>query len=90
MRGHPDVDLFESHLEEFFELLKELLILVGVGDIDEDADEVIAEKLARMLPQATNDLRFGGDGAEACSKFQECFANRFVFDGLIIVRPLRQ
>ena len=59
MGGHPNVELLESRFEDFFELLEELSIFFGVGNIDKNADEIVAVKLARVFPQPTDYLRFG-------------------------------
>jgi hypothetical protein len=41
LRGHPVVDLLEASFEAFFELLEIMSVFIFVGDIHEDADEVI-------------------------------------------------
>src|SRR5207244_1479017 len=46
----PDVQLFESILQPFFERLKELSVLRCIPHIDEDSHQIVPKYLPLMLP----------------------------------------
>src|SRR6266516_4685556 len=63
--GHPDVDLAERCPHLFLEFDEELSAFRQVWGIHERTDEIVAEELVLVAPQAADRLRFAGDSAEA-------------------------
>src|SRR5262245_15863525 len=88
--GHPDVELLEPSLELFFVSDEELAVIWSIGNIENNAHEVIAVHFTLMLPEAANHLRLGGDGSEVLAEFQQRLTDEAIGDGLAIVKPQGQ
>jgi len=87
---HPDVELFETRLQAFFEILKKRQTLGGVGHIDEDSGQIVTIGAALMPPESLDGLGFGGDSAKPLLKFKERNGDQVAGDLLPIVKPQRQ
>jgi hypothetical protein len=59
----------KTHFENLFEFAEELLILGGIGNVDEGANQLIAKRLPCVFSNAANDLRFRRHRAESRAQF---------------------
>lgn len=90
MRRHPNVDLLETLFQAFFEVDEELSVLGRVGNINEDANQLVSIKFSLMTPLALYDLRFRRCGAELSFQFQECVSHKLRRNWTIIIEPRGQ
>jgi hypothetical protein len=88
--GHPNVELLKAHFELFLVVDKKVAVFARVSDIDEDADEFIAENFALVLLVTTDHLRLRGHRIVLLSEFQERLADQFIRDRPAVVKPQGQ
>ena len=70
--------------------MKEIPVLLCVGDIHEDAHQLIAVHLTSVLPLAFHPLSFRGDSAELATKFNERIGNEVLRYRTAIVKSKRE
>ncbi len=86
MRCHPDIELSKANLEVFLEQSKEAPVIFRVGDINDNAHQVIVINSPSVLPCAPDDLRLPCDRAEALSQFQQGVADEGIGHRLRVIK----
>ncbi len=87
---HPDFELFESDLQATLQIEEELAVFGNVRNVDEYANQVVAEQVVLTMPQAADGLGFGRDRAETPLKLKQRVGDQFVRHWPAVVKALRQ
>ena len=82
--------LLEANFELLLEGNEERMIVFSVGNIREDAHEIVAVYLVLMLPLAADHLCFCGNRPESPPEFQKGLSDKFIRYRLTIVKPQGQ
>lgn len=70
MRCYPDVELGKASFQSLLEGDEKLPAFRQVGDVDEEADEVVPVRLSFVAPDAADVLRLTRNSAQLRSSFR--------------------
>jgi hypothetical protein len=89
MARHPNRNLLKPHSHPLSKFAKEVPVLRCILHVNENADQVIPEYFASLLPVSFNALCFERNSAKFGAKLNQSVSNEGVRDRRAIVKPER-